>query len=253
MPLDNRPSRMNPVTKLAVLVSLSVVVLLLSSEAYVLIFLIAALIAERIFGGGRRAIVRGATMFAIAIFVAQVLFNHSGEELARLWIIGVTTGGIAWGIIIAGKFLTLITMSKTFVSTTRASDLSAALTSAGLSNRAAFMPALAMRYVPVFQLELATVREAQATRGMRLDKSIRGIIRSVRYTTLPMLYVALSKVNTLASSMVGRGFGAFRTRTLLRAWRMTSWDVAVAVVVIALGVVLFFLNSWAPLGLADLL
>lgn len=242
---------LNPITKMALLVALSITVLSLSSEVYVLSFLAAALIAERVFRapGRTKAVVRGATAFAIAIFVAQVIFNHSGEEIARIWILSVTSGGIEWGIIIAGKFLTLITMSKTLVSTTKASELSAALTSAGVSNKASFMPALAIRFVPVFQLELATVREAQVTRGLRLDRSVRGLIRSARYTTLPMLYVALSKVNTLASSMVGRGFGAFHTRTLLRGRNMTGWDWAIVAAVTLLAITVFVLNTQMPLKL----
>lgn len=244
---------LNPITKLAMLIALSVAALSLSSEAYILVLLAAALVAERVFDVKGTAIVKGVTSFALAIFVAQLLFNHSGDEVARFWIFRLTTGGIGWGIIIAGKFLTLVTMSKVFVATTRASDLSSALMSAGVPYRAAFMPALAMRFVPVFQLELATVRDAQVTRGLRLDKGLKGLVRSVRYTTLPMLYVALSKVNYLASSMVGRGFGAFQTRTLLRERRMTAWDVAVVVTVCALGAVFFLLNVECPFEITGLL
>jgi len=248
-----RGSSLNPITKLTMLVAFSVAVLSLSSEAYVLALLVAALVAERAFDVKGTAIVKGVTSFALAIFVAQLLFNHSGDEVARFWIFRVTTGGIGWGIVIAGKFLTLVTMSKVFVATTKASDLSSALISAGVPYRAAFMPALAMRFVPVFQLELATVRDAQVTRGLRLGRGLRGLVRSVRYTTLPMLYVALSKVNYLASSMVGRGFGAYPKRTLLRDRRMTPWDVGVVVVTCALAAVLFLLNLECPLDLTELL
>ena len=236
----------NPVAKLAILVTLSVVILLLGTPLMMLLMLVAVLAAKQYFGTKGR-FTKGVMAFGIAIFVAQILFNHSGDELTSIWIIEVTTGGVMSGITIAGKFLCLIIMSWTFVSTTRPSEFSSALVSSGLPYRYAYLPALAMRFVPIFEVELNSVRDAQVVRGLRLDKSIRGLIRSAKYTVLPMFFVAMFKVNSLAASMTGRGFGLYKDRTMLNPARITSWDVAVVAATIAAAVVLFQVDRCAEL------
>lgn len=225
---DRRPdvaARLNPITKALLLVMCSVLVLLISDPIHMLVFVACVMVAKERYRA-RGVMTKGITVFAATIFLAQVIFNHSGEGIADWYVFEVTTGGVYDGVTIAGKFLSLIMMSWVFVATTTPSELSSALISARFPYRYAFLPALSMRFVPVFRFELATVREAQVIRGLRLDKSLRGLIRSARYTTMPMLMTAMSKVNSVAASMTGRGFGMFPTRTQLKPLAMTRYDFA---------------------------
>ena len=211
-----------------------------SSPEVMLMFVIAVLGAKRYFRT-RGVFTKGVMGFALAIFVAQLLFNHAGDTLYTLSFLRVTEGGVRTGIAIAGKFLCLIMMSWIFVATTKPADLSSSLICARVPYRYAYLPSLAMRFVPVFEFELNSVREAQVVRGMKLDKSLRGLIRSAKYTVLPMFFSAMFKVNSLAASMTGRGFGAHKDRTLLTPVGMTSWDVAFLISVcstVALAVVI---------------
>ncbi len=232
---------MNPLAKLLMLVVFSILAIVTSEPVYMtsLVLFAAALLS---FYGGRSLVSKTIVSFALLIFVAQLIFNHTGDTLGSYWIFRLTDGGVRTGIVIAGKFLALIAMSWLFVSTTKASSLSSALTSAGFPYRYAFLPALSMRYVPTFQMELATVREAQTTRGLRLDRSLRGLVRSVRYTTMPLLVSAMAKVNTLAASMTGRGFGIYKQRTLLEPNRMSRLDAVLVGGAVLLAVV-FYLAS----------
>jgi energy-coupling factor transport system permease protein len=245
---DPSIKRLNPITKMILLVAMSIFVILLSDPIHMTVLVIIVFAAKVRFRA-RGIVTKGITGFAFTIFLAQLLFNHSGETLAELSILRVTSGGISDGIAIAGKFLCLIMMSWIFVATTTAHDLSSALISARFPYRYAFLPALAMRFVPVFRFELATVREAQVTRGMKLDKSLRGIVRSARYTTIPMLMTAMSRVNSIAASMTGRGFGMFSTRTLLRPLRMSIWDYMFLLVSTTMIVTAFFVTRCQELRL----
>jgi len=238
----SRPrNSLNPFAKLVMLVMFSVMVFLVSDPIIMLVIVTVVLSLKQLFVK-RSMVVRGIMVFALTIFVAQVIFNHSGEELYELSFLKVTTGGISSGIMFAGRFLSLVAMSWVFVVTTAASGLSSALTSAGVPYRYAYLPGLAMRFVPTFQFELASVREAQITRGLRLEKGLRGLIRSVKYTLTPMLVLAVSKVNSLASSMTGRGFGAYPKRTMLEPNRMSLWDLASVFATAALVVVTVFFD-----------
>jgi len=218
---------LNPVTKLVSLVVLSATVLLVSDPLYIITF--ACVVAgANLWLGTKGMFRRGVAMFALAIIIAQLLFDRSGEMLASFWIIEITEGGVVSGVSIAAKFVSLVMMSWLFVATTAPSALSSALTVSGMPYRWAFLPALAMRFVPVFSFELATVREAQATRGLVLEKDLKGIVRAARYTMMPLMFLAMSKVNALAASMTGRGFGAAPKRTMLRPVGYSALDAAAA-------------------------
>lgn len=217
--------RLNPISKIILLVMLSVLVIMISDPVHMTVFVGCVLVAKHRFRA-RGIVTKGIFLFAFTIFLAQVIFNHSGAVVAEYSVLSITSGGLRDGVTIAGKFLSLIMMSWVFVATTTAHDLSSALSTARFPYRYAFLPALAMRFVPVFRFELGTVREAQTTRGMKLDASLKGIVRSARYTTIPMFMTAMSRVNSIAASMTGRGFGMSSTRTLLKPIGMTRWDIA---------------------------
>ena len=237
----DKPNAINPLAKFLILIVLSVMVFQISDPAYMVLF-VAVVIVAKVLTDARSTLTKGVMWFAFAIFLAQVIFNHSGDIAITILFLDVNWGGIVTGVLIAGRFLALITMSWIFVATTRASDFSSALISSGMPYRFAYLPALAMRFVPVFQVELSAVRDAQVTRGLRLDKSIKGIVRAARYTTMPMLISAMSKVNTLAASMTGRGFGAYPKRTLLKPLRMTMWDILLVISSIALAVAIIYFS-----------
>jgi energy-coupling factor transport system permease protein len=252
MPVVSTQGRaVNPLAKLLLLLTFSVLVLLVHQ-----LFLVAAMatgtVASILWYKVSNSFTRGAMIFALAIFVAQVLFNHTGDTLLNLGVVRVTMGGVESGLTIAGKFTVLIGMSWVFVATTRPGKLSSALISTGIPYRYAYLPSLAMHFVPTFQFELGTVREAQVTRGLRLDRSLRGLVRSVKYTTTPMLLSAMSRVNSLAASMTGRGFGAYRTRTLLKPLRMTVLDVVVVLGAIIAASIIILIDRRVEMNLIGL-
>lgn len=241
--------RLNPISKIILLVMLSVLVIMISDPVHMTVFVGCVLVAKHRFRA-RGIVTKGIFLFAFTIFLAQVIFNHSGAVVAEYSVLSITSGGLRDGVTIAGKFLSLIMMSWVFVATTTAYDLSSALSTARFPYRYAFLPALAMRFVPVFRFELGTVREAQTTRGMKLDASLKGIVRSARYTTIPMFMTAMSRVNSIAASMTGRGFGMSSTRTLLKPIGMTHWDIAFLMASSALVLVAYVVSRCPDLRIA---
>jgi energy-coupling factor transport system permease protein len=239
--------RMNSFAKLIMLVLFSVMVFLIADPVFMIVVIAAVLSVKQVYAK-RSMVARGILFFAGAIFLAQLIFNHSGRELYELSFLRLTTGGVSSGIMFAGRFLSLLAMSWVFVMTTSASSLSSALTSSGVPYRYAYLPGLAMRFVPTFQFELASVRDAQVTRGLRLEKGLRGLFRSIKYTLTPMLVLAISKVNSLASSMTGRGFGAYPKRTMLEPNAMTAWDAASVLAAVALIVMVIISDRSLGLG-----
>lgn len=233
--------RVNPVVKLMALVVGAVMVFLIDSPLMLLFFVMILLLMKYIYDiKGRFG--RAVLGMVIAIFAAQVIFVPEGDLLLEFWRLEITTGSMVNGFNISGRFFSLITMSWIFVGTTEPRDLSAGLVASGVPYRYGFLLILSMRFAKVFQFELSNVQDAQKVRGLRVDSSIRGLISSVRYTTLPLLYSAMSKVNTLASSMEGRGFGMYDKKTFLRPVRFTPWDLYLVLLLLIVSAQLYYLN-----------
>jgi energy-coupling factor transport system permease protein len=224
---------LHPLVKFCWLATLSISLFVLSSPLWVLTVLVVAVSLFPVAGLSFRRDVRGvrflATMGAL-LFLLQVVFNHAGAPVleASLGPVGllVTAGGVAAGVYVGGRFLSLVLMSYLFVLTTDPSALAYALMRIGLPYRYGFVLITALRMAPIFEIEGNTVYQAQLTRGVEYDvRTPRKFVTLARQLILPLLVSALRKVDELAVSMEGRCFGKYPTRTYRRAHGYTHWDI----------------------------
>jgi energy-coupling factor transport system permease protein len=249
--------RLSPLTKLVTLVLFSLTIFLLDSLAVELLCLLSLLLTgalTRSQGFLSLATSKYLASFGILLFVIQVLFNAGGEVYFTipLWLvhIDVTSSGLMVGLIVAIRFVCVILASAIFVFTTDPGELAYALMRAGLPYRYGFMLVTAIRFMPVFESEAGTVSCAQKARGLDIDSGgVRAVIRSARYTLLPLVVSALSRVDVLVISMEGRAFGRSGHRTFLRKGRFGKRDA----IIIALAILIFGLllldatTGWIPL------
>ena len=152
-------------------------------------------------------------LFATVLFVAHALSVREGTPVLNLGF-PVTAEGLLAGGAMALRFLLILSSSFLFVAVTDPDRLAHALIRWGVPYRYGYAFVLALRFVPFFQEEMRTVREAQQMRGLRTSvRSLSGIRRAARYTFVPVLISGLMRVDTIAMSMKGRAFGLHRTRT----------------------------------------
>jgi energy-coupling factor transport system permease protein len=235
---------LHPLAKLCWLAGLSISLFLVGSPAWVVTVLLLTVIVFPLAGLSLRSDVRGIrflTTMGILLFSLQVLFNHTGSSILEVSLgavsVSITDVGVANGIYVGGRFLTLVLMSYLFVLTTDPSALAYSMMRIGLPYRYGFVLITALRLAPIFEIESNTVYQAQLTRGIEYDvRSPRKFLTLARQLILPLLVSALSKVDDLAVSMEGRCFGKYPTRTYRRAPSYGSGDV-LALVVLAAGAV----------------
>ncbi len=176
--------------------------------------------------------------FSALLFIFQVLMTANGTIL--LFIIPkhdlmgpflpVTDFGIEKGFQMSLRFLLVVFSSMLFVSVTDPTLLAHSLTRLKIPYRYSFALVIALRFLPLFDMENKTVRIAQRSRGISISvQGMSRILRTIRYTFFPLLVSALSRVDALSLSMDGRGFGHSRTRTYLRKSCWTALDSAVLV------------------------
>jgi energy-coupling factor transport system permease protein len=171
---------------------------------------------------------------ALLLALLQVLFNRQGAVIFQLGPLAPTTGGVAAGVYVGGRFLTVVLASYLFVLTTDPSDLAYALMRAGLPYRYGFALVTALRMVALFEQEGQTVYRAQLARGVQYDvRHPRRLLLLAQQFFLPLLVSALGKVDSLAVSMEGRCFGKYRTRTFLQQVHLTRADAALVVLLLA--------------------
>ncbi len=184
--------------------------------------------------------------FSLMLLIVQVMLTINGNLLffaiPQIGEIGpffpVTDFGIEKGLAMATRFLLVVFSSMLFVSVTDPTLLVHSLTRLRIPYRYSFTLVIALRFLPLFDLENNTVRMAQKSRGISIELGgIKKIKRSIRYTFFPLLVSALSKVESLSMSMDGRGFGYEDSRTYLRT---SSWHKSDSIVLLLTICFLFF-------------
>jgi energy-coupling factor transport system permease protein len=248
--------RLHPITKLVFILCYFILVIVLANIFLSIILLILILILVRasnipliLFARRTRFIL----IFSIVLFVAQVMFNHQGRTLFTLipsfipfigGAIPVTSVGIETGMVIACRFLSIITSSFLFVSTTHPNEFAYALMQAGLPYRYGFTLIITLRFLPLFGSEFGMVRKAQLARGMEVSIRPRKIMRTLRLTFIPLLVSGMSKVEALSISMEGRGFGHSSKRTFVRRIRTRRVDAAATAAIVSFTIVVCVWTMW---------
>jgi len=183
--------------------------------------------------------------FGFLIFLIQVLAVKEGAliwqfSLGRfsftLW-----SAGFLGGLRMMLRLINIISSSYLFVATTDPNRLAYALMQAGLPYRFGFMLITALRFIPVFHLELVQVRNAQMAKGIELEGLSPGkLLRTVKYLFVPLVISALSKVDELTISMENRAFGLYPARSYLYAEGLSRKD-RIAIFIIPLVFLVFYL------------
>ena len=163
--------------------------------------------------------------FSLFLFVVQALSVGEGRVVVHSPVT-LTDRGLVLGAQMALRFLVIVTSSLLFVWVTAPDRLARAIMSLGVPYRFGFIFVLALRFVPFFREEYRTIREAQHVRGLdRPIRTLRALRSSIGYTLLPVLTAGLVRVDSIAISMKGRGFGLYTRRTTTRRERWRPIDL----------------------------
>jgi energy-coupling factor transporter ATP-binding protein EcfA2 len=145
--------------------------------------------------------------------------------------------GLEAGIGAVLRLLTLVTASVWFFALTPPEELGEALLASRLSPQAVFLLEGTLRFAPTMATLAREVREAQESRGIRLDGLY--LFRNGLALLGPLLTSVMRFADDLAEALEARGFGS-PTRTPLQDyrfrvqdWALTLGAVTVAVIVVA--------------------
>ncbi|KYC45324.1 MAG: Energy-coupling factor transporter transmembrane protein EcfT [Candidatus Methanofastidiosum methylothiophilum] len=234
--------RINPISKIVILFIFAYSLFLFNYWEIEVLALVSVLFLYVVSGIGLSKIEgkKFFITFSLSLFIINVLFIREGDAILNSGIIKITTNGIEFAIFSVARFLAIVFSSFLFVMTTEPNKLAYSLMQAGIPYRYGFTLVVALRFVPTFQFETGNVRNAQAARGLSVDKiSIKSLYMMARYTFIPLIRSTMQYIDTLTVSMEGRCFGAYDTRTYIEEVGYGKKDVALLIlsVIFLIGII----------------
>lgn len=206
--------RLHPLTKF--LWSITVVCLsLLSTNPIILLVVFASNIIVTISSGLLRKMIpvfKGLIIFSLILVLCQVFLVEDGEpyyllpfaQLGR-----VTDLGLQLSLIMALRMINTVSTIPLLLMTTRMTDLSYMLTGTlRLPYSYVFMFLTALQFIPAYISEMNRILKAQMARGYESDtKNIFKKLAVIIPLAVPLLVMAVRKIQVRAISMDLRGFG----------------------------------------------
>ena len=186
----------------------------------------------------------------LIVVVLNLFTQQGGETLVQLGIFRISMGGVqAAGFM--GVRLTVMMLGMSLITlTTPTIELSEAFEKMlapfarfGLpAHELGMIMGIALRFMPQFATELATVYHAQVSRGARLTNSPVHGVRMVSSLMIPLFASVFRHAETLSFAMDARCYHGGEGRTHLRPMKLTALD-AIATAVMAALVVLVVLGN----------
>ncbi len=189
-------------------------------------------------------------VIVLIVVVLNLFTQQGGETLVQLGIFRISMGGVQaagfMGVRLTVMMLgmSLITLTAPTIELSEAFEkMLAPFARFGLpAHELGMIMGIALRFMPQFATELATVYHAQVSRGARLSNSPVHGVRMVSSLMIPLFASVFRHAETLSFAMDARCYHGGEGRTHLRPMKLTALD-AIATAVMAALVVLVVLGN----------
>lgn len=193
-------------------------------------------------------------MIGIILFTTffQVFFTGGQEVLWQFWILKVTEEGLQQAGIIFVRFVLIIFLSTLLTLTTMPLSLADGI-EAGLApliylkvpvHEIGLMLSMSLRFVPTLMDDTTRIMNAQRARGVDFGEgSLIQKVKSVIPILIPLFASSFKRADALATAMEARGYQGGDGRSKYRMLEWTLADSLVLVVMLILGILLYYLKS----------
>jgi len=247
--------RLDPRTKIFLLMAFTIAALLTVNPVLNLALLLILLVLAFLSGAFRHwfRLLRTVAPLIAIIVIFDSLFSHVGWGPtlfeANHWILHVlvTPGSIVYAITIGMRFLTIIGMSFLFIMTTQFEDFVAGLRKLHVPYVIALSLGLAFRSITLLSADLRAITDAQRSRCMELDaRSILQGVDRLLPLAVPATVCLIYRSRNVSSAMLCRGYGHAGRPTLYSRLRLGTGDWLVFAGLLCGAIILIFLN-WIKL------
>lgn len=187
---------------------------------------------------------------ARAAYAQVVLFPIVTTEYVSL---AISTGGLLFALALVLKLFLMMAASIYLIGTTPMEQLLASLQAMRVPNAIGLMMSTAVRFIPTMTGEVATIKDAQRARGAGSSfqkKSRRGqAVQGTLPLFVPMIVSSMRRADTMAMSMVSRGYGFTKNRTVLTQLSVGPVDFVFLAISIALVAAFFVFRAISGIGI----
>lgn len=188
------------------------------------------------------------TDLAIHDYAKMVFFSiYDGKSID----IGLTSGGLLFGLGFVLKMLIMMYASALLAFTSPVEDLLYGLQKIGLPYQLGLMMTIAIRFIPTLTREVEQIQQAQRARGSMLVET-KGPGQTIKNTVplfVPMIVSSIRRSDTMAMSMVSRGFGFTNQRTVLVEITLMLKDYLFAIALVIATIALLYIRNRMGLGI----
>jgi len=245
-PVESWLHRANPLTKLAGLVWIvSLTFVLPPAWVWGLVGLI--LLWALALGMGRAVLARFAATalpFVASISILQALFIVHPDARPLIGPLSISDIGLAHAVSIGGRVAAIIAASLVFVASTHPSRLLRAFDAAGWPPALAYLFASPLLMIETFGNRARAIRDAQATRGLRLKGRFLARFKSLPALVAPLVTTALIEADERAHVLAGRGFRAHGRRATLEPVAEASFERPLRLLLLALAFLQIAVRLW---------
>ncbi|MBP5359617.1 MAG: energy-coupling factor transporter transmembrane protein EcfT [Treponema sp.] len=172
-------------------------------------------------------ILKGLVKMSIFLFVLQVLVIRTGEPLFKIGSFAITDVAVKKGLLLVLRLIGATLPLSILISVTNLNDLSNAMVKyLHIPYKFAFTFTSAIRFIPVFSVEMSGIIESQQARGV--DFEVKNPFKKVGMILplcFPLLISSVRKIESTATAAELRGF-YLRTRACCtKSYKMHFYDV----------------------------
>lgn len=174
------------------------------------------------------------TIFAISPYQGTEIYGTRTEIVHLFWHYTLTREQLFYEFNIMLKYFTVIPVVLIFVVTTNPSEFAASLNRIGISYRAGYAVAIALRYVPDVQSDFTKIRHAQEARGIEMSTKapLHKRLKSMAAIIFPLIFSSMDRIDVVGNAMELRGFGKNKKRTWYSGKALTVNDYLVMAFVV---------------------
>jgi energy-coupling factor transport system permease protein len=223
---DTFVHRLDPRTKMFLLIGTFVLAFLFVNPLYGLVVLAVVLL----FGYLAKSLINLKRIWFILLMIAVmsvIMWTiFASGETPLFWF--VEREALLYGMGVALRIDITVIAGMIFLSTTRNEEIATGLVKLGVPYRFAFAISTALRLVPTVAATGSTIGQAQRSRGLDLDSgSIAERVRKHIPLLVPVFISTIRSTNIFSMALESKGFGANPERTYFLRLAMGRRDVLV--------------------------
>jgi energy-coupling factor transport system permease protein len=208
-------SKLHPTGKIFALVFAFGAAIAFNDPRYILALWLVAIVAG-VYSNAFQMLFRIKWLFlaiCLTSFGLWTLFTRTGDPAFAIAGFAVTRQGLLYGAGMSLRLGLMLFFGLVFIASTPVEDLLFGLLRLKVPFPVAFALSLSFRLVPIFSESIATIRQAQQSRGLKTSGNLVRRFQSYFPLFVPVLLSALRKVDQLSIALESRGFGSPVKRT----------------------------------------